>query len=302
MKTTSQNRKAVSTVGIAAIAVIFTVSLLALNFDGTQASAANMPANKFASSESSFEIAALGETVCQTYKGNTDQTCTEGVASQEIILNEFAFSTSDKNTWLIDGAFECATTTQIVGKGKDSTDLSGAVTGAQVSLFSKHEKESEWTDRGSWNLCQQDLQMQTNLNDLIVSCQEAFDAGLLTFPDNLSTCPAVQEEDGTWTLTDPNKLIYECALTGETGDVCEQSVELYLRQAGSYNAKWILKNLEHGIHDVKVVASVSAGPSEGGWDGVTVEGDIDHNLVYAGTFLGKRVVVGEPVLAYDTSS
>jgi len=180
----------------------------------------------------------------------------QGPVVKEVTLQEFTIKTSDKGDWLFDMAAECSTFTTIQAKGKNNDEFSGSTAGAVVTLYVDGEANK------SWNLCQQDFQTKAYLNDVIVEDEE----GNLKF--NCS-------EEG--------------AIDPETP--CEQFIQLYLLNAGSYNAKWVAANLSAGVdHLIEIKATLNAGPS-------TLD-DVDPTEpsgIDAGVIIGRNVVIAEPI-------
>jgi len=175
----------------------------------------------------------------------------------EVTLQSFTLKSSDKGDWLIDMAAECSTFTTIEAKGKKNDEFSGSTAGAVVTLY------VDGLENKSWNLCQQDFQTKAYLNDVIIEDEE----GNLKF-----NCDA----DGVPT-------------EGETEE-CEQFIQLYLLNAGSYNAKWVAANLSAGVdHLIEIKAVLNAGPSQLG-DTPTESSGID-----AGVIIGRNVVIAEPI-------
>ncbi len=176
-------------------------------------------------------------------------------AVNEVLLQSFTIKSSDKGDWLIDMAAECSTFTTIEAKGNKNTEFSGSTAGAVVTLYVDGEPNK------SWNLCQQDFQTKAYLNDVIVKDEE----GNLTF-----NC------DGDDVL-DP-----------ETP--CEQFIQLYLLNAGSYNAKWVAANLTAGVdHLIEIKAMLNAGPSQLG------DAPEESSGINAGVIIGRNVVIAEPI-------
>ena len=173
----------------------------------------------------------------------------------EVTLQSFELKTSDKGDWLFDMAVECSTFTTIEAKGKKNDEFSGSTAGAVLTLYVDGEANK------SWNVCQQDFQTNAYLNDVIVKDAE----GNLVF-----NC-----EDGQ--VVDPDA-------------PCEQFIQLYLLNAGSYNAKWVAANLSAGeLHLIEIKAVMNAGPSQLG-DAPTESSGLD-----AGVIIGRNVVIAEPI-------
>ena len=173
----------------------------------------------------------------------------------EVTLQSFELKTSDKGDWLFDMAIECSTFTTIEAKGKKNDEFSGSTAGAVVTLY-VDEKPNK-----SWNVCQQDFQTNAYLNDVIVKDAE----GNLVF-----NC-------GDGTVVDPEA-------------PCEQFIQLYLLNAGSYNAKWVAANLSAGMdHLIEIKAVLNAGPSQLG------DAPTETSGIHAGVIIGRNVVIAEPI-------
>ena len=177
-----------------------------------------------------------------------------GVA--EVTLQEFTLKSSDKGDWLIDMAAECSTFTTIEAKGKKNNEFSGSTAGAKVTLY------VDGVENKSWNLCQQDFQTKAYLNDVIVKDEE----GTLKF--NCDTDPPL----------DPDA-------------PCEQFIQLYLLNAGSYNAKWVAANLSAGMdHIITIKAVMNAEASQ-----LTDDVPDEPSGINAGVIIGRSVVIAEPI-------
>lgn len=156
-------------------------------------------------------------------------------------------------------AAECSTFTTIEAKGKKNDEFSGATAGAVVTLYVDGDQNK------SWNLCQQDFQTKAYLNDVIIEDDE----GNLKFNCDANGVPT----------------------EGETEE-CEQFIQLYLLNAGSYNAKWLAANLSGGDqHLIEIKAMLNAGPS------VLVEDELptEPSGINSGVIIGRNVVIAEPI-------
>ena len=128
----------------------------------------------------------------------------------------------------------------------------------------------------AWNVCSQDLQLKTQLNDLIEACTEQ------------------QEIDGLCVEGFP---VFTCQfLTVEELDEdpeCEQSIEIYLETAGAYNVKWFLMDMEAGVHTIDIYASLTAERTAGGFN-TTVAVSTSEKITSA-VMIGQVLVYAEPI-------
>lgn len=253
----NKNRKTLGTVGIAAIAVILSVSFFAANFSTENALAQEqqMAAKKAATSSDSLQAAPLAV----TQSGTTYSEITK--------IGDLFIKSNDKGDWVIDTTAECAVMTHIEGKGKMDKSA-GATAGANVWFELDGEKISINSGlpttndaEAMWNFCHQTFEIKTTLNELIERDAE----GNPQFVCSLEELEANPDE-------------------------CQQAVELFLEIAGSYNAKVILKNVESGIHHVEVFAAIEAGPSSDYGTGSDTDG-----FKNASAMIGKRITIAEPI-------
>ena len=236
--------------GVAAIAAILSISLIATAMNAPIAQADG--ANKVGWVEHNTEVMAKWT---ESDHGESEQTF-------DVELGPYEIHTSDKNDWLVTLWAECATTSEVQatgGKGKkqDSAETSGATAGATATLYYGDEATDEYKEvKPSWRICQQDLQIEADLNALI-----EFVPGLNCDTDADPDCGSLQFvcdfEDPD---ADPEVLASEA---------CQQWVKIYSEVAGSYSAAWIIPNMDAGHHDLKVKISMDAGPS-----GSTVDADL----------------------------
>jgi hypothetical protein len=252
----TQNRRAVGTFGLVAIVAVLTVSMIATNFTTQPAAADHIAANKGAGYYGDISASVITES---------------GVAIDTKIA-EFDIKSKDKGDWLVDMAMECAVANQVESKGKKA-NLSGSAASATAYIT----VDDVIQDNIVWNVCSQDLQLKTQLNDLI------------------DACTAQQETDGFCTEGD---LVFTCQfLTGDdlANAECEQSIEIYLETAGSYNVKWFLLNLDAGVHTIKIWSTLTAERTVDGFDpGANSELDLTQNIISA-VFIDQGLVYAEPI-------
>jgi len=112
-----------------------------------------------------------------------------------------------------------------------------------IPIGGDYEKVLEG-DAGKWNFCEQDFQIKTDLNDLIVRCTADADGVL----------PTECSEAG-----DP---MFVCDAEGkpkpgfDSGAECEQSVQLFLNNAGTRPAAALLQDVPNGVHNARVMADI----------------------------------------------
>jgi len=236
-------------VGIVAFAAILSISLIA-NAANTQTADA-VPANKFAwTSEDSF-------VTVEWKQGEETKTSTDNIGPLDI-------HSSEGNYWNLGLTLECLTASEVQatgGKGK-SKELSGAVSGATVTLI----VDKDTTDEKryySWTLCQHDLKIEADLNQLI---EFNPDTELLEF------------------VCDPGDEDF-------LSDRCQQWIAIYSSVAGAYHAEWVIQ-LGHGDHtyDFEIISTAEA-------SGDTTDADLDDepNGVTSMVVIDRVIVTGEPV-------
>ena len=256
---TTKNRRAVGTVGLAAIVAVLAVSMIAMNFTAQPAAADHIAAKK---AGGYYGMAGAG---IQTMNG-------VDIIDSHAYLATFDIKTNDKGDWMVDMAIECATANQVESKGKKA-NLEGAKASAVVYI----EVDGQPYDGTlAWNVCSQDLQLKTQLNDLIVACTEQQEIDELCvegFP--VFECQFLTEE--------------ELALDPE----CEQSIEIYLETAGAYNVKWFLMDMEAGEHTIDIYASLTAKRTAGGFE-ENVDVSDSENITSA-VMIGQVLVYAEPI-------
>jgi hypothetical protein len=253
----TQNRRAVGTFGLVAIVAVLTVSMIAINFTTQPAAADHIAANKGAGFYGDISVGVMTDT------GD----------SKVAKLAEFDIKSKDKGDWLVDMSMECAVANQVESKGKKE-NLSGSAASATAYIT----VDDVIQDNIVWNVCSQDLQLKTQLNDLIDACTEA------------------QALEGICELGFP---VFTCQfLTAEEliGTECEQSIEIYLETAGSYNVKWFLLNLDSGVHHVEIWATLQAERTAGGFnlDDEDIPLDETQNIISA-VFIDQGLVYAEPI-------
>ena len=275
--------------GIAAIVAILSLSLIAANLTTQQATAE--AARKVGMSTSNIEIAPA-VSVQSTFSP----------IAQDI--GTMYLKSNDKGDWMVEGVIECATAIQAKASGKQS-NLSGGTAGAKVWVEMDgqpinimngepiNEAAGETLEDAQWNLCQQTFEMKSNFNDLIITCTEA-----LEIDPDYAGCNEDFNGDGI-VDSDPNKLVFLCDVTGEDGDVCEQSLEVFTKVAGTHPIAVMLHNVAAAdSHEIIVYAALEAGASQ---DSTLYESEIiadSENFVDAGVVLGKRLFSVE-TLAYQ---
>ena len=278
----TKNRRAVGTLGIAAVVAVLAVSMIAMNFT-SPVLAEHQPAKK-------------------GYVGGSELTIT---ATSGYVIYPFPFKTNSGGDILFDLTAECATLTHIKGKGK-MTEFDGADVQAKVYFQWQPNQTGSWLtipiggdyddvpagDAGKWNFCEQVFKIKTNLNDLLERCtQEMVDSG--DFPE----CSAAG---------DP---IFICDLNGEPKPgfeenftECEQSVELFLKSAGTRPATALLMDVPTGVHNGRVMADITVNAQSGlEPTECTNPEDITTCDIKTALMIGKRLLIVEDVhLANDS--
>ena len=253
---TIKNRRAVGTLGLVAVIAVLAVSMIAMNFTAQPAAADHIAAKKGGG-----------------YYGNVAVgiTSTGDFNTTDAMLAEFDIKTNDKGDWLVDMAMECATANQVESKGKKDN-----LQGAKASATAYITVDGDLQEDIIWNVCSQDLQLKTQLNDLIVACtQEQFDAGL---------CHSVGSP------------VFFCQFLNATeleNTECEQSIEIFLETAGAYNVKWFLMNLDAGVHHIEIWTTLTAERTADGFD-VDVNFS-DSQKITSAVIINQVLVYAEPV-------
>ena len=253
----TQNRRAVGTFGLVAIVAVLTVSMIAMNFTTQPAAADHIAANKGAGYYGDISVGVM----------------TQNEKVIDAKLAEFDIKSKDKGDWLVDMSMECAVANQVESKGKKET-----ISGSAASASAYITVDGILQDNIVWNVCSQDLQLKTQLNDLIDACTlEQAEAELCDVGDPVFTCQF---------LTDAEL----------EGTECEQSIEIYLETAGSYNVKWFLLNLDSGVHTIEIWATLQAERTVGGFnlDAETIPLDDTQNIISA-VFIDQGLVYAEPI-------
>jgi len=264
--------------GIAAVVAVLAVSLIAFAPMAQEAKANAANKNGFSSStmEMRWVIA-------------DDQ---DGLITSPIMeIESYYFKTSNDNNWLVDFTAECGTANHIKasgGKGKDkSQDTSNVST--KIFFTVTHPDTTEWLvsidgtkseykgmvpdEKDMWNFCSQQFDIQVNLNDLIVDCKEALTLNNTAF----ASCEG-----------DPNKLVFLCSIPMDEEPLeCEQSIELFLANAGTRPAKAVLMDLPHGENEVTVYGVFAVkGTALTADDAFVLNGGLDGTS----TWIGKRLL------------
>jgi len=233
---TMKNRRAVGTLGIAAVVAVLTVSMIAMNFT-TQPIQAEA-ANKFGSISTTTTFLA-------NYLGQE--------MPQKIV--EYENKATDKQNIYGTVILECFTDTLVKssgGKGKDkSTDEASAGAYIWFTISSIHGEEhlispagvidpSVWDEEtGSvppanfWNVCGQLMELKVDLNPLIVKCTAEQAAALLCIED---------------------QLVFLCDVdpTALAEDECDQFVQIFLSSWGTHSAATYIADIPHGTYYVSV--------------------------------------------------
>jgi len=254
----TKNRRAVGTVGLAAIVAVLAVSMIAMNFTAQPAAADHIAAKK-----------AGG------YYGNPGVTVmTQGdTKTEHFPIAEFYIKSQDKGDWMVDMAMECATANQVESKGKKD-NLEGSKASVQAYIVVDEVVQENIV----WNVCSQDLQLKTTLNDLIDRCTQ-------DDIDDLK-CDQIGEPFFVCDLEDLNDPTIEC----------EQAIEIYLKTAGAYNVKWFLMNLDAGTYHVEIYAILQAERTSGGFNLAeeTIPLSEDQKIISA-AFVDQVLVYAEPI-------
>ena len=243
--------------GVAAIAAILSISLIATAMNAPSAQA--VPANKVGWVDHNTNVIAMWD---KDQKDDTKNT-------NSYTLGPYEIHTSDKNDWLVTFWTECATTSEVQATGKKgkSSATSGAQAGATATLYYDTERLS------SWRICQEDLQIEADLNQLIefnpiLHCDDPED-------------PACGGLEFVCDANDPDFLT----------EKCQQWVKVYLGLAGSYSAAWVIMNMDAGHHDLKIVIDMDASASGDDTDDALDE----PNGITSMVTIGNKIFVAEPI-------
>ena len=255
---TTKNRRAVGTVGLAAVVAVLAVSMIAMNFTAQPAAADHIAAKKAGGYYGTVGVSVMtqGDTV-----------------NEHFPIAEFYIKSQDKGDWIVDMAMECATANQVESKGKKD-NLEGSKASVQAYIV----VDDIVQDNIVWNVCSQDLQLKTTLNDLIDRCtQDDIDDG---------KCDQIGEPFFVCDLDDPNINTTECT----------QAIEIYLKSAGAYNVKWFLTNLDAGVHEVEIFAILQAERTSGGFNlaDEVIPLSEDQKIISA-AFVDQVLVYAEPI-------
>lgn len=247
--------------GVVAIAAILSISLIVTATNAPSAQA--VPANKVGWVEDNTDV------IVTWLNGQDEQT-------DSVTIGPYEIHTSDKNDWLVTFWAECATTSEVQATGKKgkNSDTSGAQAGATATLYYDTERLS------SWRICQEDLQIEADLNQLI-----EFVPGLNCDTDEDPLCGSLQfvcdEFDPITGEPNPDFLTEEC----------QQWIKVYLGIAGSYSAAWVIMNMDAGHHDLKIVIDMDASASGDDTDPALDE----PNGITSMVTIGNKVFVAEPI-------
>ncbi len=304
---TTKNRRAVGTFGLVAVIAVLTVSMIAMNITSQPLLAEHEPAKAAKKAGMTMTNPVMAPMVVQTGNGNP--------LPSVFSLGHFDIKSQDKGDWLVDSTIECATAIETVTKGKkkESGNTEGGFAGAKV-WFTLDDKpisiktgdrldEIDNTDfslvpsEATWNLCEQVFEMDSNFNDLIISCEEAWaEFGSRTdepiFTNLRTACP--EDPDNLGFALDPSKLVFLCAI--DPSGECEQSLRVFTKVAGTHPAMIMIHDVSAGeSHTVEIWAALDAGASAGSSLLVTTQISSSDDFVEAGVIIGKRIFVAEPI-------
>jgi len=271
---TTKNRRAVGTLGLAAVIAVLTVSMIAMNFTSQPAQGAAQSANKVGT--------AVDFTSFITDFDNDPSTA---------VIVEYEMKSSDKHDWLSTFTTECTTQTIVKASGskgkKESTDTARA--GAWIWWTITDENGDDhlidaygningtvWVNgtavppHNIWHICGQEMQLEVDLNPLIVKC-----------PD-----PGVPNPEGK-TCHD-GQLVFACDFLVIDPEECDQYVQIFLANWGTHSAVALIKDVPHGVYDIKVW----------GANELTLSENVDDEDTTV--ILGKKVLVNTPILMDNT--
>ncbi len=270
---TTKNRRAVGTFGLVAVIAVLAVSMIAMNFT-SPVLADHVPAKS-------------------GYVGGSELVVNAG-AGPSALIEEIYFKSNSKGDVLFDLTAECATMTHIEGKGK-MKEFDGASVQAKVWFEWQEAGTTEWKtipigqydetveDLGKWNFCEQVFKIKTTLNELIITCDEAWDR----FGDAArDACP---DTDGNEIPVDPFKLVFLCQFTDNKD--CEQAIELFLKTAGTRPASALLMDVPNGIHKARVMTDISIDPQSGLPETECDESDPPVCDIKTALVIGKRLLI-----------
>ncbi len=204
--------------GVVAFAAILSVSMIASGISTQTADA--VAANKFAWTQDDTSVMA-------TWTAGQSQ------QSNNVTLGPVDIKSSDKNNWHVGFTAECKNFSEVkaVGKKGNSKELSGAVSTATATLI-LDEGTADEERFFSWVLCENDLQIEADLNALI-----EFNAtsGQLQF-------------------------VCDDHLTNSS-DACQQWVAVSSAVSGAYHTEWVVTNLSAGNHTFEILLEMTADAS-----------------------------------------
>ena len=248
--------------GIVAVAAILSVALIANGAATPTAQAA--AANKFAFAEDSTSVSATW-------------TAGNSAASNSVTVGPVDVKSSDKNNWHVGFTGECKNFSEVKAKGGkgSSSELSGAASAATATLIVDEGTDDEQR-LYSWKLCENDLQIEADLNALIeynatANCTDETDplCGELEF------------------VCDPETTDAEILASED----CQQWVAVSSAVSGAYHAEWIVQNVEAGDHTFEVLIEMTADASGD---------DTDAALFDEPNGVESMVTISQKVLTADT--
>jgi len=254
---TTKNRRAVGTLGLAAVIAVLTVSMIAMNFTSNPAIGLQQGANK------------VGTTVAMT---------TFLVPGEPDVIIKYEGKASDKHDVLSRVTLECTTNTEVKASGKKGSgkDTDKASVGAVVWFTYSGEDgkdhlidtsgniqhQTEWKPMDDvdptylWRVCGQEMELQVNLNPIIVEVE--------------------------------GQLVFKCDILDDplTEDECNQWVQIFLSSWGTHTAVTLINNVPHGDYYVKVWGDTSLDPSD----------NLDAADDRTSIIIGKKFLENTPIL------
>ncbi len=250
--------------GIVAFAAILSVALIASGL-GTQTADA-VAANKFAFAEDAASVSVSWS------QGQATQ-------SNSVTIGPVDVKSSDKANWHVGFTGECKNFSEVKAQGKkgESSELSGAVSGATATLIVDKDTADEQR-LYSWQLCENDLRIEANLNALIefvpgLNCDTEAD------PDCGSLQFVCDFEDPE---ADPEVL---------ASDECQQWVAVSSAVSGAYHTEWVVENVQAGDHTFEVLIEMTADASGD---------DTDTDLLSEPNGVESIVTITQKILTADT--
>jgi len=249
--------------GIVAFAAILSVALIA-NGLGTQTADA-VAANKFAWTQNEVSVSA----------GWSQGQDTEFSSAT---IGPVFVKSSDKNNWHIGFTGECKNFSEVQAKGKknESSELTGAVSGATATLFVDKDTDDErifWT----WQLCENDLRIEADLNALI-----EFVPGLNCDTPGCGSLQFVCDFENP----EPEPGFFQ-------SEECQQWVAVSSAVSGAYHIEWVVDRLDAGDHTFEVLIEMTAGASPD--EPVEVVLFDEPNGVESIVTITKKILTAEPV-------